>query len=171
VRTPRIERRPRPRTRPNRTPRNIEIAVSGCDRRTATLIRRTARATLTAEGIRRGRLDIAVVRAAQMRRAHRRWRGTAALTDVLSFDLRGGPQPGVVDGQIIVCGDVARRAARRHRLDPRAELLLYVVHGCLHLVGYDDSSRAGFARMHRREDELLSRFGWGAVFARGSRLG
>jgi probable rRNA maturation factor len=147
------------------------ITVSGCDRRTAALIRRTARATLTAERIRRGRLDVSVVRAAEMRRAHRRWRGSAALTDVLSFDLRDRPETGCVDGQVIICGDVAQREARRRRLDPRAELLLYVVHGCLHLAGFDDSSRAGFARMHRREDELLSRLGWGAVFARGSRGG
>lgn len=46
-----------------------------------------------------------------------------------------------------------------------AELALYVVHGVLHLAGYDDRRRTDFERMHRREDELLLKAGIGRVFA------
>lgn len=46
-----------------------------------------------------------------------------------------------------------------------AELSLYVAHGTLHLAGYDDRTPREFARMHRREDELLDELGIGRVFA------
>jgi probable rRNA maturation factor len=45
------------------------------------------------------------------------------------------------------------------------ELCLYVTHGLLHLSGYDDHEPRASARMHRREDALLRRFGIGAVYA------
>ncbi len=43
-------------------------------------------------------------------------------------------------------------------------MLLYAVHGLLHLCGYDDRTPAGFRRMHRKEDDLLARLGVGPVF-------
>ncbi|MCG3128117.1 MAG: Endoribonuclease YbeY [Phycisphaerae bacterium] len=59
-------------------------------------------------------------------------------------------------------------AARSLRHAACAELSLYVVHGILHLSGYDDHTNAGFQRMHRREDELLASLGYGLVFAAGA---
>lgn len=128
------------------------------------MVRRAARRTLTAEGLRSGRLEIAFVDAAAMRRHHERWMGRDVPTDVLAFDLRDGEAPGCVDGQLIVCESAARQEARSRKTDWRGELLLYVVHGCLHLCGYDDRRAADFKRMHRREDELLTELGWRSVF-------
>ncbi len=43
-------------------------------------------------------------------------------------------------------------------------MLLYITHGLLHVLGYDDSSPAKFRRMHKREDELLEALGIGKVY-------
>jgi probable rRNA maturation factor len=114
-----------------------------------------------------------------MRRLHKQWLGRSSDTDVLSFDLSGGQcppytsdkrrrlsVPPAVDGLVIVSRDAARRAARQRGVDWRAELILYVVHGCLHLIGYSDKTPGGFRRMHRREDALLTELGYGRVFDR-----
>jgi probable rRNA maturation factor len=125
--------------------------------------------TLQSEGYRRGTLEVAVVGEAEMRGQHRRWKGSAAVTDVLSFDLRERPRRSLVDGQLIVCGPTARKRAKRRGGDWRGELLLYVVHGCLHLCDYDDATATAAARMHRLEDDLLAALGWGRVFSSGLR--
>lgn len=144
---------------------NLVIEVGGTARSRATIIRRVARGVLRAEGRASGRLEIAILDAAAMRRAHRMWRGKSGVTDVLSFDLRERTAGRDVDGVILVCEDVARREGRRRGTDALAELLLYVVHGCLHLCEYDDMSAVEFRRMHAREDELLAALGYGRVFS------
>lgn len=100
-----------------------------------------------------------------MRRQNLQWKRRRSTTDVLSFDLRDDPTAGCVDGQLIVCEAVARRAAKARHSDWRGELLLYVVHGCLHLCGYDDRRRGDAARMHATEDALLTQLGWGGVYS------
>lgn len=143
----------------------LTITLSGCEADLTAKLRRAARQTLQSEGYRCGRLDIAVVGDTEMRRQHARWMGVEAATDVLSFDLRDEIRVGRVDGQLLVCKSVARRRARSRDLDWRAELALYVVHGCLHLCGYDDHGQDDMAAMHRREDDILSSLGWGPVYS------
>ncbi len=154
--------------RRTRSGSSILVEVSGCEAGLRRLIRRAARAALSAEGVGAGRLDVAVVDHREMRRLHGRWMGETTATDVLTFDLKSRnvekSKRRNVDGQIVVCESVARRRAREDRRDWRDELLLYVVHGCLHLCGYDDRRARDAARMHRREDEILTRMGRGPVF-------
>lgn len=142
-------------------------------------LRRTALAALRSEGVRTGALSICVVGAREMRKLHFRYMGEPNSTDALTFDLREKALDGHVDGEVIVCADVALVRARsrvrnktgrsRARNDvtaeARRELALYVVHGVLHLSGYDDVTPQGAARMHSREDELLTKLGIGAVFS------
>jgi len=109
-------------------------------------------------------IEVAVVgrtRMASLNRAHLGHRGS---TDVLSFDLSGGGGPLVA--QIVVCSDAAQREGRRRGHGAQKELLLYVTHGLLHLMGYDDHTTADARRMHAREDELLEAFGVGPVYER-----
>ncbi len=142
----------------------LTLSVSGGGERLAGRVRAVAEAVLAAEGLHRGHLDIAVVNGPTMRRLHAEFLDDDSLTDVLSFDLRETRQPGRIDGQIIVCAPVARQSARERGGRFTDELLLYVVHGCLHLAGYDDRTAAATAAMHAREDELLTRLGIGPVF-------
>jgi probable rRNA maturation factor len=57
-----------------------------------------------------------------------------------------------VEGDIVVCLDEAARQAKKRNHPIRLEVLLYALHGMLHLLGYDDVSARQAARMHRRED-------------------
>jgi probable rRNA maturation factor len=138
------------------------------DWRAKALLRRAALATLRAERISKAKVSIAVVDAAGMSRLHQQYLGKKGPTDVLSFDLRGDDAKSCIDGEIVVCADVARRRAaqRSSKLGhAKAELALYVVHGLLHLIGYDDRKPREFKRMHAREDEILIKLGLGPVFS------
>lgn len=135
------------------------------------LLERAARAAARSEGVRGGELSIAVVGARRMRRLHQEFMGVDAPTDVLTFDLGGSADAGLIEGEVIVCSDVALRRAHRQDADhaaARAELALYVVHGVLHLVGYDDHDPHDYAAMHAREDAILRRLGLGPVFSAGN---
>lgn len=136
--------------------------------RAKALLRRAALATLRAERVDHAKVSIAVLDAAGMSRLHHQYLGRKGPTDVLSFDLRGDDAAARIDGEIVVCADVAReRAAERSSKlsDAKAELALYVVHGLLHLIGYDDRRPREFKRMHAREDQILIKLGLGPVFA------
>lgn len=104
-----------------------------------------------------------------MSRLHRQFMGIAGPTDVLTFELENDARGRVVSGEVIINIDEAARSARREGVPIRAELLLYALHGLLHLSGYDDKTARGFAAMHRREDQLLGELGIGPVFDRGKR--
>ena len=102
------------------------------DWRAKALMRRAALATLRAERIAKAKVSIAVVDGAGMSRLHQRYLGKKGATDVLSFDLRGDDAGDCIDGEIVVCADVAReRAAERSSKlsEAKKELALYVVHG------------------------------------------
>lgn len=149
--------------------RRLSISIADCPEGMNRPMRDAARRTLQKHGYRQGRLEIAVVGNAEMCRQHARWMGDNSSTDVLTFDLRDKPEAGLVDGQLLVCRSVAKRRARSRNADWRGELLLYVVHGCLHLCGYDDQDEADASRMHEREDEILVGLGWGEVFSKAGR--
>lgn len=130
-------------------------------------LKRAALAALVAEQFKRGALSIAVVGKHRMARLHEEFSGIAGPTDVLTFDLDTQPDEQIVDGEIVVCSDVARQRTTSIRAAVR-ELALYTVHGILHLAGYDDHDPAAYERMHAREDEILSQLGLGRVFSNGA---
>lgn len=109
------------------------------------------------EGVHLAEVDVAVVNSREIALLNRKYLNHAGDTDVLSFDLSDTPGDGIY-AQIIVCGDVADRQAKLRGLTFQEELLLYVVHGLLHVMGYDDLAVRAAAKMHARQDELLSEF-------------
>jgi len=117
------------------------------------LIRFVARA----EGTRLGQIDLAVVDRRRIGELNRKYLRRRGATDVLAFDLSDDLTNGLC-GQIVVCADVAVAEARRRSHGPQRELMLYVVHGLLHLMGYDDTSPRAAARMHARQEQLLNMF-------------
>lgn len=110
------------------------------------------------EGAAIAEVDLAVVNRDEIASLNRRYLRHAGPTDVLSFDLSDADREGIC-AQIIVCGDLAAAQAREYGLTPQRELMVYVIHGLLHLMGYEDDSVRGAARMHARQDELLEAFG------------
>lgn len=129
------------------------------------LLRRAAAAAATAEGFRDGDLSIAVLGARAMGALHQRTLGLSAPTDVLTFDLGVDRRRRWIEGEIVICRDVAERVCRRGGAaspgEVARELALYVVHGVMHLAGYDDHDPREAAAMHRREDEILTALGVG----------
>ena len=109
-------------------------------------------------------LSVAIVDETLMRQLHRRYMKISSSTDVLSFELDTDNKGSVLAGQVVICLPVARRSARRRGLAVSRELLLYALHGLLHLSGWDDKTDAGFQAMHAKEDQILIRLGIGPVF-------
>jgi probable rRNA maturation factor len=109
------------------------------------------------ENARLGEIDVAVVDDEQMEQLNRQHLRHAGTTDVLSFDLTD-PGRHSLSLQLIVCGPVAKRTGPKHDLSPTRELLLYVAHGLLHQLGYDDQTPADAERMRARQTKLLSDF-------------
>jgi len=89
-------------------------------------------------------------------------------TDVLTYELESDDRGRVSEGEIIICVPEARRRVGRDTMGVHRELLLYAIHGMLHLCGLDDRTKKGFELMHRKEDEILTAVGVGAVFAPAS---
>jgi len=117
-------------------------------------------------------LNIVLIDDDHMRLMHTEYHDDPTTTDVLTFDLRdepfdGAPEAGLIpaiEGEVYVCADEAARQAGQRGHALRHELLLYALHGLLHLAGYDDHDDEDRARMHRREDELLNAIGVGPVY-------
>ena len=122
-------------------------------------------------GVASGELSLLVVDDGEMSAMHRAHTGVAGTTDVLTFDLRDQRHQASkthVEGDLLLCRDEAARQAADRGHSAREELLLYALHGLLHLLGYDDHTPASSASMHAREDELLRLAGLPPLFAAGA---
>jgi len=102
-------------------------------------------------------LSVAVVDDAQMQQLNRRFLDREGTTDVIAFAY--GECEGCIEGEIVVNAEEAVRRAEGLSHGPEDELLLYAVHGALHLVGYDDAQPAQRRRMHERALEVLAATG------------
>jgi probable rRNA maturation factor len=120
-------------------------------------LRRAVRMVLDDAGITEGTVSVAVVDDPTIRHLHCRHLGLDEPTDVLSFPLQQGE--GSLEGEVVVGAGTAKRQARRYGWSPADELLLYVIHGVLHLVGHDDRTRGQRAAMRAGEARYLARFG------------
>lgn len=111
-----------------------------------------------------GQLDLSIIDDAHMQQLHAEHCDDPTTTDVLTFDLREDDAD-PLEGDLMLCRDEAQRQAMARGHEARQELLLYAVHGLLHLLGEDDHEDAAYARMHQREDQLLTAMGLGPLFS------
>jgi probable rRNA maturation factor len=114
-------------------------------------LRELARDTLRAEGIEGAELSVSFVDQAEMAELHERFMDEPGPTDVLSFPLDDADE----DGLRRLLGDVVvapAEAARNNPADPDAELRLLLVHGILHLLGYDHEDDGARTRMWERQE-------------------
>lgn len=100
-----------------------------------------------------GEISLAFLTDATLAKLHGDFLGDPATTDVITFE--GNPALGLA-GEICVSADTAAAYAEKHRRDFSAELTLYVVHGWLHLAGYDDLVPARKRAMRRAEARALA---------------
>jgi len=94
----------------------------------------------------------------QMRALNARWKGVDQPTDVLAFPL-AGPN-GSLSGDVYICPWVAAREARSREIPLAQELRRLVVHGVLHVLGYDhpEGERRTASAMWRRQERYLRSF-------------
>jgi probable rRNA maturation factor len=114
--------------------------------------------TLTGLGCARASISIALLDDATIRAVNRAHLGRDRPTDVISFRL-SEPDDRVLSGELVISVQTACATALQIGAEPGEELALYVVHGLLHLCGYDDASEAERSMMRRREGEILTREG------------
>jgi probable rRNA maturation factor len=91
-------------------------------------------------------LSVAFVGKQRMRSINKKFLGHDYVTDVITFD----------HGEIVICPSVAKSNAKRYKTSVDKELVLYVIHGLLHLAGFDDHSPKDIAAMRGMEEKLLS---------------
>lgn len=122
-------------------------------------------------GITEARLTLVIVADDEMAKLHEQYTGVSGTTDVLTFNMAGGGLPSgsaqsvsSIEGDIVVCLDEAERQAEQRDHETHHELLLYAVHGFMHLLGEDDHEKDDYERMHAREDLLLKQMGFGPLF-------
>ncbi len=119
---------------------------------------RTVATTLRALGCPRPRVSLTLVDDRTIKRLNLRYRGKNRTTDVLAFPMEdhvGLPIP--ILGEVVVSVETAKRQAREHGHSLHEELDLLIVHGLLHLVGYDDEDPLEARLMHDREMAILGR--------------
>ena len=108
-----------------------------------------AASTLAAEGIGRAELSLSFVDEQEMTDLHERYMQEAGPTDVLSFPLDDDVEGVRMLGDVVIAPSVA---ARNNPGDPDGELRLLVVHGVLHVLGYDHEGAEERAEMWARQE-------------------
>ena len=140
----------------------VQIDPKYEDRLDADKLHRLAIRALQAEGV-RGPLELGVVITTdeEVRALNRQYLGHDYDTDVLSFPMGDGgwvtpaERPAYL-GDIAISYDRASEQAPEYGQSTEAEVATLLVHGILHLLGYDDRDEAGRERMHARQRELLT---------------
>lgn len=111
---------------------------------------------LAAEGQPEAELSVTLVDDERIAQIHVDYMDIPGPTDVISFPLGDPEDPIPILGEVVVSVDTAAREAEERGITLREELLRYVVHGTLHLFGYDDHEPDDYAVMHARQEELLA---------------
>ena len=135
------------------------------------LLKKITRALLTELELEKAEIGICLVATPEMTRLNETFLKHKGSTDVITFDYStegraGSPLPAVrsgalrrecpsVQGEIFVCVDEAVLQARKFGTSWQSEVIRYLVHGVLHLLGFDDSSAGARRKMKREENRRL----------------
>lgn len=114
-----------------------------------------ARRVLEHHGVTHASLSIALVDDATIHAINRRHLAHDWPTDVITFTLSEPGEPELA-GELVVSAEMAAATAKQVGVEPLSELALYVVHGVLHLCGFDDQSPDAAASMRRAEADALA---------------
>lgn len=123
-----------------------------------TAVIRLVRDVLEIEGVDQAEISLLLVDNPTIHEINRVELGHDWPTDVITFPL-SDPRDEVLAGELVVSAEMARETAEEHGQEPWAELALYIVHGLLHLRGYDDHDAEDIEAMRRREGEVLALLG------------
>jgi probable rRNA maturation factor len=122
-------------------------------------LREAVRSVLEGEAIADADISLAFVNNETIHQLNKRYLNHDEPTDVLSFPLSEA-NARTLAGELVIGVEVARAQAAERKHDVQAELTLYVIHGLLHLCGFDDKSDQATAEMRARERHYLKQLGW-----------
>jgi probable rRNA maturation factor len=147
-------------------PPGIELAIQRASRAAHipadARLRAWARAALARPAV----VTLRYVAQAEGRRLNREFRGKDYATNVLTF-VYEGERGGALAGDVVICAPVVAREAREQGKDVAAHHAHLLVHGLLHLQGFDHERAADARRMERREREVLAQLGFGDPYSGG----
>ena len=146
------------------SPPRVEVHVRsapGVTALPAATVRRTIGQVLSGEGIDAADISVTFLSSQRMRALNRRTLNKDRATDVIAFQL---PHPGIIVGDIYLCPSVSRRSANRLGVTEREELQRLLVHGTLHVLGYEhpESEDRAMSTMWRLQEHYMTRVGRGA---------
>ncbi|MCR4288750.1 MAG: rRNA maturation RNase YbeY [Candidatus Scalindua sp.] len=104
------------------------------------------------------KLSIAFVDNKEIKKLNNRYFNLNEVTDVIAFPLNN--HKSALNGEIVVSVETAVDTAMKENIDVEAEIILYVVHGLLHLLGYRDGDRNDARIMHEKESNILKTLGY-----------
>lgn len=120
-------------------------------------IEKIVEAVLTAEGQKCDEVSIRFVDTPMICELHKQFFDDPSVTDCISFPIDDMEETGYrVLGEVFVCPKTALDYAKANKTDPYGELTLYVVHGLLHLMGYDDIALPDIEEMRAAEQRHLN---------------
>ena len=124
-------------------------------------LREVSRVVLEGEGIKEAKISLAFVDDATIHGINKRFLNHDEPTDVITFPLSGAAKK--LEGELVIGVEVALRQAAERGHAVEAELSLYVIHGLLHLCGYDDKKPKDAAAMRVKERQYLQTLGLPAI--------
>lgn len=138
-------------------PPSVEIVVSNRQRTRALdrkFIQQLTAFALHQAGVESAELGLHFVSAKEMARVHEHFMNIAGSTDVITFD-HGSKPPKSIHGEIFISVEDAMAQAKEFGATWQSEVARYVVHGILHLLGYDDLQPAARTKMKREENRFV----------------
>lgn len=133
-------------------PLSLQLLDRGRPRTPVAFVREVVRAVLAFGGRPEMPVSLLLTDDAEIGALHDEHLGDPSATDVMSFELDG-------EAEIVVSVETARRVARARGHAARAEIALYIVHGLLHTLGYDDVRVRDRRRMRSAEQVVLQQLG------------
>ncbi len=132
----------------------------------ASKIIQLSQSILQYEGVDEASLSIVFVSRQRIKALNKKFLHRDYVTDVLAFDLSddiplGDPQKQekeMLTGEIIISTDAVLKNVKVYQTVATEELCLYIIHGILHLIGFDDHDPKDIAKMRRREKKILNHF-------------
>jgi len=109
-------------------------------------------------------ISIAIVDDTQIRKVNKQFLNQDLPTDCLSFNLSDNGTSSVKSFELIVNAEMAVKEANLRGHSSEAELALYITHGLLHNLGFDDSTQGQARKIHDAEDEILQQLGYGLIY-------
>ena len=104
------------------------------------------------------KLSFAFVDNNEIKRLNKKYFDSDDVTDVIAFPLNNHNNS--LNGEIVVSVETAVDTAIKENVDVEGEIVLYVVHGLLHLLGYSDINREDAIIMHEKESKILKSLGY-----------